>query len=187
VNSTEVVAIIGASSTVGVAVAGYGFNYLAAGRLARQAQQHERQLADAAHAHERQLRQGERAYDDRKTTYRQVLAWALVTVQQVVLTEPLITFGDMPEPPEDVSAEDWRAMLVEVGLFGSPTVSDAMEAFRDKVHEFRGHVMTYRTLRDQGATQQLTQSREAMQRAKTDTSTAYDQLTRQIRDELANL
>jgi hypothetical protein len=50
VNSTEVVAIIGGSSTVGVAVAGYAFNYFTAGRLARQAQRHERELADAAHA-----------------------------------------------------------------------------------------------------------------------------------------
>jgi hypothetical protein len=108
-------------------------------------------------------------------------------MQQVALTEPLITFGDTPEPPEDVSPEEWRAMLVKVGLFGSPTVSDAMEAFRDKVHGFRGHVMTYRTLRQQGATQQLAQSGEAMQQAKTETNAAYDQLSNLIRDELASL
>jgi hypothetical protein len=48
VNSTEVVAIIGAGSTLAVAVAGYAFNYYTAGQLARDAHQHERELADAA-------------------------------------------------------------------------------------------------------------------------------------------
>jgi hypothetical protein len=60
VSSTEVVAIIGASSTVVAAVAGYVFSYFTArrqeaGQLARDAQQHEheRELARSARLFER--------------------------------------------------------------------------------------------------------------------------------------
>jgi hypothetical protein len=77
-------ALIGVLSTVVVAIGGYVFNYLAGERdreasrqLADDAHKHERALAETAQAHQRQLRQGERAYEDRKATYRQVATWAL--------------------------------------------------------------------------------------------------------------
>ena len=60
--STEIVALIGAASTVGVAVSSYGFNYVAANRNSEA----NRQLAEDAQAHERQLRQAERGYEDKK-------------------------------------------------------------------------------------------------------------------------
>jgi hypothetical protein len=65
-----------------------------------------------------------------------------VTTQQVQATERMMQFADDPEPPPNLSDEEWSRMLVEVGLFGSPGVSEALEDFRSKVLRFSGHLMT---------------------------------------------
>src|SRR5215218_266987 len=103
VNSTVIVALIGAVATVATAIVGYIVNYRAGVRLheanrelADETHRHERELAEKGQAHERQLRQGERAYEDRKATYRQVSKWALVTAQQVQATEPILRTGRDP-------------------------------------------------------------------------------------------
>ena len=80
VSTTTILAI----STPVVAIAGFVFSYLSASRDRRAA----RDLAGDSYAHEIDVRRRERAYDDRKETYGNVLKWALVTIQQVQLTDP---------------------------------------------------------------------------------------------------
>lgn len=187
-STTEVVAIIGAGSTLGVAVAGYAFNYFTAGRLARDAHQHERELADAAQAHERQLRQGERAYGDHKTAYRQLLKWMLVSMRQVELTEPLLRVSGMPEPPPNIPEDEHQAMLIEVSAFGSPEVSDALTEYSDKVRSFHLDVDLWRTLQEQHAEPQQTRdSYRKIHPARELARDAFEKLRTLIRDELANL
>jgi hypothetical protein len=76
VNSTVIVALIGAAATVATAIGGYIASYFAGIRLQEanreldvETHRHEGELAEKAQAHERQLRQGERAYEDRKPAW----------------------------------------------------------------------------------------------------------------------
>lgn len=194
-SATAAVAVIGAISTPLVAVAGYVFNQKRAARdrettrnLAQDAHSHERQLAAQARAHERQMRQGERAYEDRKAAYRVVIEWALRTTQQVQLTEPILTTSGMPEPPDNLTEDQWRAMMIDVNLVGSSEVGEAMSAFREAAVDFSGRLMVWRTLREQrGTAQQMTDAHQAMQGAREAVGTAFEQLTELIRTELANL
>jgi hypothetical protein len=193
VDSTVAVALIGAVATVATAIGGYVANYLAGIRLheanrelAVETHRHEGELAEKAQPHERQLRQGERAYEDRKTTYRRVGTWALVTTQQVQATEPLMRTGQDPEPPPSLSDEEWSDMLIEVGLFGSPEVSEVMEDFKSKVRGFSGHLMTFRNLAaHEGALRG--ESAIAINNARGEVTHAYERLTGAMRDELASL
>jgi hypothetical protein len=190
---TEAVAIIGAVSTPAVAFAGYWFNQNRAEQdrdanrtLLQESQHHETELAAQAQSHERRLRQGERAYVDRSTAYRRVIEWALRTIQQMQLTEPILRTSDMPEPPASLSEDQWRTMMVEVRLFGSADVSSAMEALREKVDSFSGQLMVLRTYREQGGGQ-LGESWRGLQSDREAAVAAFDHLTDVIRDELARL
>jgi hypothetical protein len=196
VTTTEVLAIIGAVSTPAVAFAGYWFNQRRAAQdrkanreLLQDTQQHERELAEGSHSHDRNLRQGERAYADRSTTYRQVIQWAFRTIQQVQLSEPILRTSDMPEPPENLSEEEWRTMMIEVRLFGSADVLQAMETFRESVSSFSGHLMVLRTYRDQGGApgEQTSGAWRELQSAREEAATSFDHLSASIRDELASL
>jgi hypothetical protein len=145
VTTAETVAIIGSISTPVVALAGFAFNAWRAG----QDRQAAARLAEQAQMHERQLTQGGRAYTDRGNAYRGVIGWALREIQQVELTMPIITFEGTPEPPASLPEDQWEAMMIEVRLFGSRAVFEAMNDFRDKVRGFAAHVMVQRTFREE--------------------------------------
>ena len=185
------ISIVGIVSTATVAGAGYWFNERRAKadretnrQLAQDAHTHERQLAEQAQGHERQVRQGERAYDDRKTAYRRVVAWGLRTMQQIQLSEPILKTSGMPdEPPPDLDEGEWDAMMIEVRLFGSSDVIDAMEKFRSSAIAFSAQLMAFRVIRDQRGQppwQELEETRQAA-------SSSFDGLTDVIRNELASL
>ena len=182
--TAETIALIGSISTPSVAFAGYVFNAWRAG----QDRQETARMAEQAQEHERRVTQGGRAYVDRGNAYRAVLTWALRTVQQVELTMPLMTFEGTPEPPESLPNDQWDAMMVEVRLFGSREVSEAMTDFRNKVSDFSGHVMVQRTYRQQGVRGiQVTESFKELQAAREKCQASYDSLADTIRDELASL
>jgi hypothetical protein len=182
-SATAAVAVIGAISTPVVAFAGYLFNNSrargdreaartlasdtqeATRTLAADAHLHERELAQQAQAHERELRQSERAYDDRKIAYRTVLEWALIAVQQVQLTEPILRWEGMPAPPPPVSEDQWRKVQIESRLFGSTEVSAALTDFYAHVNDFNGRLMVWRTMVEQrGPAQQVGEAHQLSRR-----------------------
>jgi hypothetical protein len=108
-----------------------------------------------------------------------------VTAQQVQATEPILRTNQTPDPPPDIPAEEWSRMLREVGLFGSPDVSKAMNEFRDKVSDFSGNLAMYRILRDQN--EPVGETGKAMHNARGEVTRAYERLAKVMNDELANL
>jgi hypothetical protein len=139
VNSTEVVATIGAASTVGVAVAGYVFSYYTArrqetGQLARDAQQHE---------HERELARGARLFDRRAPVYEKMLGFLSVWRDRVNATEPVWQSAGDPGPPEPPDFEEWRAMQARLGTYGSAAVSDAFREYWKALERSMSVCMNY--------------------------------------------
>jgi hypothetical protein len=190
-NTTELVAVIGAISTPAVAIAGYVFNERRVREdrkstrdLSVESHRHERELAEAARAHERQLRVGERLYDDKKETYRVVLTWALRAIQQVEEMASSIRDGDVPAEAEAAPDVVFNHMMVQVNAFGSPEVAEALESFFATFKRFAAAVASIRMAPAKAAEQA---SRARVRGARVEARVAYEGLTARIRDELANL
>jgi len=182
-SATAVVAIVGAISTPVVAIAGYFFNHV----TSRSDREAARQLAKDAHDHELEVRRRERAYEDRKSAYRAALTWALVAVQRVELTEPVLSYEGMPEAPEAPGDDEWRDLHVEIHAFGSEQVDQAFQSLLDKLKAFYGYVMSLRLIRAQGGRATQDEPWKEVVRTRTEVHDAYDALRRRIRDELASL
>ena len=153
-NATAIVAVIGAVSTPLVAAAGFWFNdrranhdRTAARQLAEDSQQHELALRREEQGHELDVRRRERAYEDRRASYRNALEWALVRVQQVELTDPIVRFTGMPTRPTICLRESSTGCRSKVAAFGSNEVLSG--TFQDTVQEFQGRQMVVSTLRNQ--------------------------------------
>jgi hypothetical protein len=172
VSATGVVAIIGVIATPVVAIAGYVFN---------------RQLARDTHTHELEARRRERACDARRDAYLHVLEWALILIQQVELTDPIITYAGMPAAPESPPAEVFNRMVVELAAFGSAEVRAAVDEFRNAVRSFGTRNNVAMMLRDQGAGGQVVEAFEARDAAREEARAAHDRLATAINQDLANL
>lgn len=165
---TEVIALAGVIGTPVVALAGYAFN---------------RQLALDTRKHELEVRRRERAYEARHEAYQHVLEWALVLMQQVELTDPILTFEGMPAPPDSPPAEVFNRMVVELAAFGSPEVRTAAEAFREAVRSFFLSNSIANMIRDQGggAHRWPKRSRRETRRARKRTMATTDSQRRSTR------
>jgi hypothetical protein len=189
---TDVVAIVGAISTPLIALAGYKFNEIrsrddraSARALAEDSHRHERELAEKQREHEAQLRRSERAYNDRREAYVDLLQHAMILVERVDLTEPIITFDNMPEPPENPSVVEWRNLQARVTAYGSPTVGEAAETFYAKARGFFAQAGVYRMMKDQGG--DFVGPAEAMAAAREEVGMTFKQLQTLVRDDLAKL
>ena len=130
----------------------------------------------------------ERAYEDRKEAYRTVLKWALVTIQQVQLTNPLLTFAGTPDPPENVPPEVFDKMNIEVAAFGSPEVKQTLEEFREAADQFFFRSATLRTMQQQaGPEGGLTGAYEARDAARQTARDRFDELAAAINADLTML
>jgi hypothetical protein len=184
VNATAAIAIIGAITTPSVAVAGYVFAY----RSRSRDREIEATLAHDAHDHERKLAWASRAYDDKKSAYLTAMGYALVTIQRVALTEPLLTFAGQPEPPDPVDPDTWTRMHVEVGTFGSEEVDEALTVLLEATRDFNFAVGTFRTIKDQEATgTALFDSRQAMDKARASVTDAFNALRTAVNTDLRTL
>jgi hypothetical protein len=128
--STTTVAAIGTITTASVAVAAFLFNYFssrsdraAARVLAWDMHSHERELAREARQDQKDLVRAERAYDDRRRTYLEVLDGALPVVQDVQSPRPA------SEEPAASSDVEHTRMRVNVVAFASPEVQTRFEEF----------------------------------------------------------
>jgi hypothetical protein len=143
VSSTVAVAIIGAGSTFGVAVAGYVFNYFTArrqeaGQLKRDALQRE---------HERELAGGARLFDRRAPVYEEMLKFLNVWRDRVYATERLWESAGDPGPPEPPNFDEWRAMQARLDTYGSGGVSEAYREYWEAIEAFYKRVSELRMIR----------------------------------------
>jgi hypothetical protein len=183
VNSTEVVAIIGAASTFGVAVAGYAFSYFtarreAAGQLVRDAQQRE---------HERGLARGGRLFDRRAPVYEKMLGFLNVWRYRVDATERLWESAGDPGPPEPPNFEEWRAMQARLGTYGSAEVSDAYRAYVEAIQAFYERVNELRMIRQRYAGGSLADAGSRLEEARSNVRETLQTLERLVSKELAAL
>jgi len=179
-STTTILAI----STPVVAIAGYVFVYRSASRDRVAA----RELARDSRDHEIDARRRERAYEARKEAYRIVLQWALRTMQQVQLTNPILTFAGTPAPPENVAPEVFDSMNVELAAFGSPEVRQEVEEFRDAVDSFFARNATVVTMQQQsGPGQHVADAFEARDAARQAARDAFDELAAAINEDLSTL
>jgi hypothetical protein len=138
--------------------------------------------------HDMRARRGDRHYEGRKETYLDLLRWSLVALERVFLTEPMVTYADMPEPPDPPSQDQWRDLRARVDALGSKEVGDAADTLTTKSREFFSAVTGYRIARDsadpssdlEATTTRMLEKREAV-------THAYEDLRRLVRDELASL
>jgi hypothetical protein len=191
--ATEIVAIVGAVSTPAVAFAGYWFNErrsrddrAATQQITEDSHRHERQLAEGQREHEAQLRRSERAYNDRRDTYVELLNHAMILVERVDLTEPIITYENMPKPPENPSPDKWRDLQARVTAYGSQEVGEAADEFYAKARAFFVAADVYRMVKNQpGAT--FEQEGQAMLAAREEVGRTFKRLQILVREDLANL
>lgn len=179
--------------TGGVAVAGYLFNFFSSSRdrtearaLAKDAQEHDLMTRDNAQAHDLELRRRERAYKSRKAAYESALQWALLSVQQVQLTDPLLRYEGMPDPPENRPGL-FDQMIVELSVFAPQQVEDALDAFRESITTFEGRQMVVNGLREQPGAGDRVEAYTARDEARTAVADAFETFRRTMRDDLAAL
>jgi hypothetical protein len=169
--ATDIIALVGVSSTLLVAIAGYIFNE----RRSRQDRSHEAQLQRSA-----------RLYESRRDAYFTLLRVFLVLVERVQRTEPIMTWEGMPQPPEAPPDEELRHLQARVGTFGSPKVSEAAEEFLSEQRSFYEAASNYRAERERrtenfdAVVQQLTTARK-------EALAAYNNLQASVSGELENL
>jgi hypothetical protein len=178
--STTTVAAIGTITTAAVAVAAFLFNYFssrsdraAARVLAWDMHSHERELAREARQDQKDLVRAERAYDDRRRTYLEVLDWAMPVIQEVQSPRPA------SEEPSESSDEAHTRMSVNVVAFASPEVQTRFEEFSlaAKTH------FSDRATEDVGAPGDTDETAKGRQAA----VDAFENLCRVIKAELAEL
>jgi hypothetical protein len=134
------------------------------------------------------VRRRERAYEARREAYRNILKWALVLIQQVELTDPILTYSGMPAAPESPPAEVFNRMVVELAAFGSDEVQAAVEAFRDAARSFFLRNSVANMIRDQGADpQQGVDAYLERDAAREEARSAHDRLATAINRDLAGL
>jgi hypothetical protein len=181
---TEIVGLAGVISTTGVAFAGYAFN-AARSKGDREAA---RRLAADSHGHQLALRRSDRAYEDRKATYRLLLEWALVLIQQVEMLEPIAVSEGQPAPPKSPTEEDFRRMHVEVTAFASIEVQESFDEFRKSAQSFLRHVGVRQQLFAQlGPSDQVGEESAIIEVRRNETFLAHRRLEELIRRELANV
>ena len=177
---TEVVAIVGAISTLAAAIAGYGFSEW-------------RARGDRAAA--RELARRERLYNTKLEPYLDLLRQLLVEVQIVQRTEDLL--GGQREPPKMPPDHEWRDLRARIGVVASPEVGEAVDMFDAKVREFHNRVNVFRGKSDELAGGQPIppgigphtpmDEYRAMEAAREEAVAAYEPVQTLVRDELANL
>jgi hypothetical protein len=183
-DATTFVAVVGAIGTPVVALAGYLFN----DRRASRDREATMELTRASHEHEMDVRRRERAYEARKEAYRIVLQWAIVNMQQVQLTDPILTYAGMPDPPENVPQELFDTMNVEVAAFGSQEVKQAIDEFRDAVDAFFVRNGIARRIQDQDVPgEQGVQAYLERDAARQTARDRFDELAAEINDDLTTL
>jgi hypothetical protein len=131
-SATGTVAIIGAIATPTVAAMGFTYN----GWRSKIEHRAARQLALDSQQHGLDVRRRDRAYDARRDAYRLALQWALNLLQQVQLTDPVVTIAGQPGPPGSLSTEHFNEMRIEVSAVGSKDVDASLERFRNAVRSF---------------------------------------------------
>jgi hypothetical protein len=106
-------------------------------------------------------------------------------MERVEATEPIVTWGNEPEPPEPPDAETWREMLARLRANGSEAVADAYEEFGEAVRSFYGYAGRLRTIREQGGT--AVEPWQALQDARIKVREKLRAPERFVSDELAAL
>jgi hypothetical protein len=183
VNSTEVVAIIGAGSTFAVAVAGYVFSYYTArrqeaGQLARDAQQRE---------HERELARGARLFDRRAPVYEEMVRFLNVWQDRVEATEPIIEFAGGQATPNPPDFEEWRAMQARLGTYGSVAVAGAYRKYWEAIIAFYKRVDELRMIRNGHAEGSLADAGTRVEEARKNVWETLKTLETLVSEELAAL
>ena len=181
-SGAEWTALAGVLSGAIVGVGGLAFSYFNGGRE----RAHAERLAEGQHEHDVQMRRSERFYTDRRETYLDLLRTLLILRDRVDLTEPFVTWGEMPEPPEPPSEDERRDLSARLIALGSEAVNQATRATYDKVREFYVAANGYRAARGSaGPGSETAASR--LQEARQAANDAFDELDALVRNELATL
>ena len=118
----------------------------------RQQSESAKELAAQQQAHERGLASGARLFEKRSAVYEQMIGVLHRWTELVDRTEPVMTIVNEPEPPEEPSVEEQRALNAVLRTFGSPAVANAYDDFVKTMRGFFGSVGSFRAARQQGAT-----------------------------------
>jgi hypothetical protein len=176
-DAVALAATIGGSA---VALAGVGATVWGA----KQQRESVRELAASQQAHERQLASGARLFERRSAVYERLIGVLQRWVEQVDRTEPILRWANEPEPPEQPSADEQRALNTVLRTFGSPAVADAYDDCVKSVRDFFIQAATMRTLREQQAPNlQWEQLEQARTKVRADVAT----IERRVSNELAGL
>jgi hypothetical protein len=73
-----------------------------------------------------------------------------VTMQQVQLTDRMLTFVGDPDPPPNLSQEHFDTLHIGVAAFGSSEVKQGIEDFREAADKFFLQAGITRTMQQQG-------------------------------------
>jgi hypothetical protein len=140
----EWTALASVLSGVIVGVGGLAFSYF----NGNQERVHSERQAEAQREYDTQTRRSERFYQDRRETYLDLLRTLLILRDRVDLTEPIVTWGEMPEPPEPPSEDERRDLSARFIALGSEAVNEAARSTYEKVRAFYAAVNGYRIARD---------------------------------------
>jgi hypothetical protein len=163
-------------------VGGLVFSYFNGGKE----RAHARQLAEGQHEHEVRMWRSQRHYEDCRETYLDLLRALLIVRERVALTEPIITWEGMPEPPEPPPDDEWRDLRARVIALAAESVNEATNDLGDKVRDFHSSVIGYRITRDDpGGDLEAASTR--MLAAREEVNTAFEELQTLVRQELAAL
>jgi len=111
-----------------------------------------------------------------------LLAWLYNAMARVQLIEPIIRMVGDPDPPDQISNEEWLNLQARVSACGSVGVDELVERFRERERAFYAHVGAYRHLRDTG---DFRDEAEKMTEARQQAREAFEDLRRLVRAELA--
>jgi hypothetical protein len=165
---TEIVALIGASSTTTVAVGGYVFNWFSGAR----AQTAARELAQQAHQHERALTRAQLLHAELRAAYEEVAHFVGWLAAYVERTHPLI--GPVPPVPEPPTDEEALAMSARITIIASDDVMSALDAVMQTYQRFRFAAEAVDDPQhDRAARDELDQARQAFRDAKLELERAF--------------
>jgi hypothetical protein len=151
----------------------------------KQQRESAKELAASQQAHERELASGARLFERRAAVYERMMDVLHRWAEQVEATEPILRMAGDPEPPEQPTVEEQRALNTPLRTFGSPAVADAYGTYVQSVLAFFVAATTLRRAREQPGDieEPWTQVEASRTRARADLAT----IERLVSEELASL
>jgi hypothetical protein len=114
----------------------------------KEARQEAAAQAREAREHEAATDRETRLWDQRKAVYVEILEYTYRLEDLVHRTEPIISFGGDPPPPEWPKEDDLRAQSARTAAWGSPALLAKLLELKDAARAFQGDVWLLRAERD---------------------------------------